>query len=289
MKRVSLNVLLIFTILLACFLTPIRTAGADRKHVVFVLGDHEYSGESTMPLIAKALEQQGKLRCTVLRSSPDQNAETNIPGLEALKSADLAIFFLRWRRLPSDQLAHIEAYVKSGKPLIGLRTTSHSFNYPKGDPLEAWNRWGEPTFGTPPGWRAEGHTHFGHQSSTEVSVNPSQSKHPILSGIRGTFPARSWLYRVRPKYPPSDAVVLLNGRAINPDKPAEENPVAWTWRNTSGGRVFFTTLGHPEDFEREEVQRLVVNAIYWALGTKPPRWAGPLPIHVPYRGIVPAK
>jgi type 1 glutamine amidotransferase len=289
MKRVWLRSLPIFTILLSVFLSPSALDAAAQRHVVFVLGDHEYSGELTMPLFAKALEQAGKIRTTVLRSSPDQNGETDIPGLQALQSADLAIFFLRWRRLPAEQLAYIDAYVKSGKPVIGLRTTSHSFNYPKGDPLEAWNRWGEPTFGTPPGWRAEGHTHFGHQSTTEVSVNTRQAKHPILNGIRGTFPAQSWLYRVRPKYPPSDAVVLLNGRAINPDKPAEENPVAWTWRNTSGGRVFFTTLGHPEDFKREEVQRLLYNAIYWALGAKPPRWSGPLPINVPYRGIVSTK
>ena len=30
----------------------------------------------------------------VLKSYPDHNAEENIPGLEALKDADLAVFFL---------------------------------------------------------------------------------------------------------------------------------------------------------------------------------------------------
>ncbi len=47
-------------------------------HVVFVLGDHEYSGEQTLPKLAAALEKDYGLRCTVLKSAPDQNGETDI-------------------------------------------------------------------------------------------------------------------------------------------------------------------------------------------------------------------
>jgi type 1 glutamine amidotransferase len=267
-------------LLLACS----AAAAAAPKHVVFVLGDHEYSGEATLPIIAAELEKNHGLRTTVLRSSPDQNGETDIPGLEALRSADLAVFYLRWRRLPADQVAHIEAYMKSGKPMLGLRTSSHAFNYPKGDKLEAWNGWAAEAFGAPPGWGADGHTHFGHNASTDVTL--AIGKHPILEGIGGPFHVRSWLYRVAPKWPPADATVLLMGKAVNPNKPAEENPVAWTWKNRHGGRVFFTTLGHPEDFAVEPVQRLLVNAIHWCLGQKPPKWRGKLAIDVPYRGIV---
>ena len=256
---------------------------APRKHVVFVLGDHEYSGEVTLPMLATALEKSYALECTVLKSTPDQNGETDIPGLEGLRRADLAVFFLRWRRLPGEQVAHIEAYMKSGKPMFGFRTTSHAFNYPKGHELEAWNPWAAEAFGAPPGWGADGHTHFGHLASTDVEV--TAAAHPILAGVAGPFHVRSWLYRVRPKWPPADATVLLTGKAVNPNKPAEENPVAWTWTNRYGGRVFFTTLGHPEDFAVEPVQRLVVNAIHWCLGLEPPRWKGALEIKVPYRGI----
>ena len=76
------------------------------------------------------------------------------------------------------------------------------------------------------------------------------------------------------------------GHCVNPNKPAEDNPVAWTWKNQYGGKVFFTTLGHPEDFESEAMQRLTVNAIHWAVG-KPAtkKWKGPVKIAVPYRGI----
>src|SRR3989337_1421652 len=103
---------------------------AKEPLVVFVTGDHEYSSEATMPLIAAALEKNYGMGTMVLKSFPDHNAEENIPGLEALKEADLAGFFLRWRRLPEDQVKLIDDYLQSGKPLMGFRTTTHAFNYP---------------------------------------------------------------------------------------------------------------------------------------------------------------
>lgn len=260
---------------------------AASKHVVLVCGDHEYSGEQTLPLFAAALEKDYGLRATVLKSHPDQNGEKDIPGLEALESADLALFYLRWRQLPAGQVSHIEKYMKSGKPMFGFRTSSHAFNYPKDHPLAAWNAWGAEAFGTPPGWGADGHTHFGHKATTDVSVIPEAARHPILNGVAGKFQVRSWLYRVLPKWPPSDAERLLMGHCIDPNRPAEDNPIAWTWKNKHGGRVFFTTLGHPEDFGVEPVQRLVINAVHWSLGLAvPDKWKGRLTIEVPYRGIV---
>lgn len=270
---------LLFLLLLAALCGFPQT----RPHAVFVLGDHEYSGEETLPLIAAALEKDYGLRCTVLKSAPDQNGEYDIPGLDVLASADVAIFYLRWRQLPAEQLKHIDDYVKSGKPLVGFRTSTHSFNYRKGDPLEHWNRWASEAFGAPPGWGGDGHTHFGHNSSTDVKA---AIEHPILTGVAREFHVRSWLYRVEPKWPPADAQVLLMGTARDPNKPANPNPVAWTWINPHKGRVFFTTLGHPEDFAVEAVQRLTINGIHWALGRAIPEWRRKLEIDVPYRGIV---
>ena len=219
---------------------------ARKPRVVFVCGDHEYSGEFTLPLLGRELASHG-LDCVTVKSSPDQNGETDIPGLDVLETADLAVFFLRWRRLPASQLAHIEKYMKAGKPMFGFRTSSHSFNYPKGDPLFAWNAWGSEAFGAPPGRGGDGHPHFGHEASTDVTVIPPAVKHPILAGVAQTFHVRSWLYRVLPKWPPPEATQLLMGKCIKPNKPAEDNPVAWTWKNKHGGKVFFTTMGHPEE------------------------------------------
>jgi type 1 glutamine amidotransferase len=91
---------------------------------------------------------------------------------------------------------------------------------------------------------------------------------------------------VLPKWPPQDATRLLMGKAISPSKPATDNPVAWTWTNKHGGRAFFTTLGHPEDFAVEAMERLVVNAVHWCLGLPvPDPWKGTFKMDVPYRGM----
>ena len=121
--------------------------------------------------------------------------------------------------------------------------------------------------------------------------SPAAAKHPILTGIPATFHVASWLYLVRPKYPPADAEILLMGKSVNPNKPdAIENPVAWTWKNKAGAKVFVTTLGHPFDFKEEAMQRLVINGIHWAAGKKvPKKWAGKMTIDVNYHGIRPTK
>ena len=262
------------------------TADEEKPLVVFVTGDHEYSSEGTMPLLAAELEKNYGVRTIVLKSSPDYNAEENIPGLEALEDADLAVFFLRWRRLPADQVQYIDDYLKSGKPVVGFRTSTHAFNYPKGHPLEKWNAFGEFALNAPPGWGGEhNHTHYGHESTTDVSVIDEAASDPILTGVK-EFHADSWLYTVLPDYPTKGSKWLLMGHSINPDKEAIDHPVAWTGTNSFGGKVFTTTLGHPGDFDQEPMQRLSINAIRWALGKPIPKeWSGKIPMNVAYHGI----
>jgi type 1 glutamine amidotransferase len=281
------RLMLLALLLLVTFQINAQTKN-KKPLVVFVTGDHEYSSEATMPMIAAELERKYGMQVKVLKSAPDHNAEENIPGLEVLKKADLAIFFLRWRRLPEDQVKFIDEYLKSGKPVMGFRTSTHAFKYPEGHPLEKWNAFGEFALGSPPGWGGKAnHTHCGHDCSTDVSVIPQAAKHPILKGVDANFHVRSWLYKVVPEYPVKGSTLLLMGKAVNPNKPEfADNPVAWTWKNAAGARVFATTMGHPEDFQVESFQRLVINAIHWTLNKPvPSSWKGKLAINVPYRGM----
>ena len=259
----------------------------EQPTVVFVTGDHEYSSEGTMPKLAAELEQNYGLKTVVLKSSPDYNAEENIPGLEALQDADMAVFFLRWRRLPADQVKHIEDYLKTGKPVIGFRTSTHAFNYPEGHELENWNAFGEFALNAPPGWGGDhNHTHYGHESTTEVSAIEDVADHPILTGVDQKFDAASWLYTTLPDYPTENSEWLLMGSAVNPNKEAIDHPVAWTGTNSFGSKIFTTTLGHPYDFDREPFQRLVINAVHWVLDIPVPQeWAGPVEMNVAYHGI----
>ena len=107
------------------------------KHVVLISGDEEYRSEEALPQLGKILSKHHGFRCTVLFAidpktgviNPD--ISDNIPGLEALKNADLMIIATRFRDLPDEQMKHIVDYVDSGRPIIGMRTATHAFNFRK--------------------------------------------------------------------------------------------------------------------------------------------------------------
>ena len=240
---------------------------AHAPHVVFVTGDDEYRSEISMPMIAAILEKRHGLRTSVAYAKPTPQTKDHIEGLEALGTADLMVMFCRYRALPDAELNPILAYVKSGKPMVGFRTSTHAFNYPAGSPHTDLND----GFGLD-AWGQKWITHHGHLSTTTVALRAEAGSHAILRGVT-PFAATSWLYHVMPLNGP--ATLLLDGTSVNSDKTAKADqfppvqPVAWT-REHNGGRVFFTTLGHPGDFEEASMRRLAVNAILWALGRDVP-------------------
>jgi type 1 glutamine amidotransferase len=236
-------------------------------HVVFVTGDDEYRSEISMPMIAAILEKRHGVKTSVAYARPIPQTKDHIEGLEALETADLMVMFLRYRALPDGELNRILAYVKTGKPIVGFRTSTHAFNYPAGSPHTDLNDgFGRDVFGQK--WI----THHGHTSTTTVAVRPEAAGHPILRGVT-PFAGKSWLYHVAPLNGP--ATLLLDGSAVDSERKQKleqfppQQPVAWT-REHNGARVFFTTLGHPGDFEEASMRRLTVNGILWALGRDVP-------------------
>jgi type 1 glutamine amidotransferase len=236
-------------------------------HIVFVTGDDEYRSEITMPMLAAILEKAHGFKASIAYAKPRPQTKDNIEGLEALDSADLMVVFTRFRSLPDDQLQRILRFAESGKPMVGLRTSTHAFLYPDGHPRQALNDgFGRDVFGQK--WI----THHGSQSSTDVAVHGANASHPILRGV-APFHARSWLYHVSPLH--GEATVVMDGSSVNSNKTNKLDefplvqPVAWT-RQYKQSRVFFTTLGHPDDFAQASMRRLVINGIYWALGRDVP-------------------
>src|ERR1700678_407975 len=107
------------------------------KNVVLISGDEKYRSEESLPQLGKILAKYHGFTCTVLFAigkdgaiDPDRN--DNIPGLEALRKADLMIIATRFRDLPEDQMKEIDDYVQSGRPVIGMRTATHAFNFKDG-------------------------------------------------------------------------------------------------------------------------------------------------------------
>lgn len=228
-------------LLLAC--TTVAGLAKDRPKIVFIAGEYEYHSKETLPPLAKELAREYDVETQVLER-PDDEKQQTIPGLGALKDADLVVLMVRRMVLPEEQLNQIKDYLRSGKPLIGLRTASHAF--------ENWKEFDHEVLG------GNYQNHRGNKLKNTVSVIPEMRNHPLLRGVEG-FVSDGSLYRNTPLQP--ETTPLLMGKVEG--FPIE--PVAWTHRY-HGGRIFYTSLGHPNDFKEESFQHLFHNAIDWALG-----------------------
>ncbi len=258
------------------------------KSIVLISGDEEYRSEELLPQLAKILATYHGFRCTVLfaidpkTGTINPDITNNIPGLEALDSADLLIILTRFRDLPDNQMRHIAAYLDSGKPIIGLRTATHAFALAS-SPTYARYSWNQPTGGF--GRLVLGETWIRHhgdhgRQSTLGIANPPEASHPILTGIpAGSIWSTTDVYETRLPLP-GDSRVLLWGEVLSgmsptdPPAPGPVNhptmPIAWvkTYTGAYGkpARVFTTTLGTSQDLLTEANRRLLVNAVYWSLG-----------------------
>lgn len=263
------------------------------KQVVLVSGDEEYRSEEALTQLAKILAKHHGFTCTVLYAIDPKtgeispNTSDNIPGLEALRTADLMVIATRFRNLPDEQMKEIVDYLKAGKPVIGMRTATHAFNIPKERAYAHFSWKGEKSQG---GFGREvlgeswvnHHGHHGHES-TRGLVAADAKDHPIVRGVAdGDIWGPTDVYEVRLPLP-GDSKPLILGQVLEgmkPDSPVVEGadakkndpmmPVAWvkTYSVEGGpsGRVFTTTMGAASDLTSEGLRRLLVNACYWATG-----------------------
>lgn len=262
------------------------------KRVVLLAGDEEYRSEEALPQLAKILSDRHGFTCTVLFSINKQTGEIdpktndNEPGMEAVDSADLVITSLRYRNWPDDQMKHFADYVAAGKPVIGLRTSTHAFNGVKGT-YAAYNNFGKKVLGE------EWVNHWGNhkREATRGLIMSSEDTNPILRGVENIFGDTD----VYEAYPPDSATVLVLGQVLkgmNPtDEPADYKkkratdkveqgvneppmPVVWLRTNDSdlgkGNKALCTTMGSATDLQNEGLRRLVVNAAYVFTGLEVP-------------------
>lgn len=239
-----------------------------------------------MPYFARMLAQRHGFRVTLLlpvnRATGDVDAGTsdNIPGLDALDTADLIVLFMRFQELPDDQMKHFADYVASGRPIVALRTSTHAFAFQKRMD-SPYARFDYRSKEWPGGFGRQvlGETwinHYGvHQKeSTRGLPAPGKEGHPILQGVKDVW-GESDVYAITTLAGDSDPVLMGQVLAgMKPDSPPNPDkkltPVAWTksYAGSTGrtARVFTTTMGHPADFSNQGFRRLLVNGCYWALG-----------------------
>ncbi len=250
--------LFLFVALLVALL-PQMTRAAAPGHIVFMIGEEEYHTWETLPEFAeKELKPLGH-RVTIINA--DATDKNNFPGLvEALRDADLLFLSVRRRTPLAEQLNAVRAHLAAGKPLVGIRTASHAFALlPKQtltDPkLAVWQAFDPEVLG--------GH-YTGHYGKDQVTVTlaPAAATHPTLSGVAvDQIVGHGGLYKNTPLE--KSATPLLIGAIAG--QPAE--PVAWTHLyGAKQARVFYTSLGHWDDFQAPVFRRFLANGVAWALG-----------------------
>ena len=259
---------LLVAALALCLYDSQTLCGTEQPHVVLVVGTHHYEPHLTLPVFAKELERLGCRTSLVIGDGdPEKKVQNVLPGIEALAEADVAILHLRFLQLPDREWKIVEDYIKSGKPIIALRTTNHAFNYPKGHPRYAWNDgFGQRVLGTP---------YVVHQKGeTDITTVAKYRSHPILTGIKTDWVSPGSLYLTRLQ---SGCTPLIIGtgkgrmrlveKAFGPIQvnETESDIVAWVWENEWGARVFSTSLGHIGDYAEESFTRMLVNSVYWAV------------------------
>ena len=264
--------------------------GPQTRHIVLISGDEEYRSEEGLPMLARLLSTHHGFRTTVLFSIDPEtgvinpNFQNNIPGLQSLETADLMIIATRFRGLPEDQMRYIDDYLKAGKPVIGLRTATHAFNFQ--DDAHPFAKYGYNS--SVSGWeggfgkKTLGETwinHHGHhgQEGTRGLIDglAERNNHPVIEGVTDIWGPTD-VYGIT-AIPPGAEVLVWGASTAGMTPDSEINwkksivPVAWTktYAYETGspeGRVFTTTMGAATDLVSPGLRRLIVNAAYWAMG-----------------------
>ena len=186
------------------------------------------------------------------------------PNVWSTATSSLSNPISRRRRLPPKvDLDALRAHIAAGKPLVGIRTACHAWSLRNEKETEAllakghaaWAEFDPEVFG--------GHytNHYGAGPKTTIAAFAGNLEHPILRGIDvASLVGNGSLYKVMPLA--KGTMPLLIG-AVSGQEP---EPVAWT--NLAGpkqARVFFTSLGHIDDFQNPAFRKLLANGLFWAL------------------------
>jgi len=202
------------------------------------------------------------LGCQVTIVQGNQPMPTRFDGLEhAMQSVDLLIVFVRRATPPEGQLELIRNHMLAGKPIVGIRTANHAFVQMPGNTLPAgcteWPEFVPEVLGCQnTGYETKGMPY-------QVQLHPKVDRYsPLLDGVDlESMVGHTSLYRVLPLAENVEPLLLGIAEGIEP-----EQPIAWTRTcGPANGKVFYTSLGDPQDMRQASVRRLLKNACQWAL------------------------
>jgi nicotinamidase-related amidase/type 1 glutamine amidotransferase len=248
---------------------PFRYSGDRRPTLALLINEDEYQTRQSLPEWVEEQAVRDRFRVLLLhaneQSSGTQGGTAPLPrrfqDLSGLEQADLLMVSVRRVPLPKEQLEAVQRFVRSGKPVLGIRTASHGFSArDTQSPPDGWSWW--PEFDQEVfGGNYSGHHGNELRPKVKSMANREAGPHPLLAGVEfGDYTSSGSLYRTSPLSPAADVLLMgeVEGQAAE--------PVAWTFVRRDGGRSFYTSLGHVDDFKQPVFQRLLLNACLWSVG-----------------------
>lgn len=210
--------------------------------VHLISGSDEYRSDDSLPLLASQLGRDLGADCT-LSLAGDRGA--CLPDWPSLLACDVLVVFCRRVNLPDEQRVGLQDWCESGRGIVGIRTASHAFqNWPEFDRVVL-------------GGDYRGH---GREETVRVDVEPGVAE-PVPRGLDG------WSRLDKVYDNPgiaTDARVLLRCG----DGSRAGMPMAWRRHTPAGTRVFYSSIGHPADFEHPAYMALLTAAVGWAGGAR---------------------
>ena len=197
-------------------------------------GSFEYDSEESLTILKSFIEENYPIQVNLIV----YKSEDDDPSLEAINDADVLLVYTRRLNTEGESLNLLKSYCEQGKPIVGIRTASHAY--------QNWLEFDKAVLG------GDYQGHYGHGPTVRLE-DVSQS-HPILRDIP-EFVSYGSLYK-NPSLSKDTSVLLMGHTDENTE------PVAWT-RLHNGGRIFYTSLGHQQDFELEPFLRFLAQGILW--------------------------
>ncbi|MBE6424963.1 MAG: ThuA domain-containing protein [Thermoguttaceae bacterium] len=232
-----------------------------RPLAAIIVSDDHYHADTLFPELAEWLESNYPIRTVVIHG----HGGADFTNMQELRQADVVLLYIRRIALKNEDMKEFQDFLKQGKPLMAFRTASHAFSLSfdgKKKPTEGFCEWREFDAQVLGG---NYHNHGPNDRGTRVSTLEIAKTHPIFDGV-DTQPWHSAgsLYFTLPIA--ENAQLFQVGTVMG-----RTEPLTWLRKNEWGGEVFYTALGHWEDFEEERFRKMTANVILYLCRDKQER------------------
>lgn len=219
--------------------------------VAIIVSDDHYRADTLLPQWGEKMARERGWDVRLIHG----HGTGDLENMEALKEADIMLLYLRRVALPTEKMQILRDFLKAKKPLIAFRTSSHAFSLSFDGKKEApegysqWKNFDAEVLG------GNYHNHGPNHLPTRVTYTEAARNSPFFRDLPKTpWISQGSLYFTSPV---DEKAVIFQYGSIE----GRTEPLTWLRTSPWGGAVFYTTLGHWNDFQEEAFLQMIVNVV----------------------------